>query len=73
MDLYLVSNLIISLALLFQLNDPFVVNKMTFGLFALATFIMAYAHMKYGTNHKYNYPLKVINGLIALMIVYKIA
>lgn len=73
MDLYLVSNIIITFALVFQLLNPYRVNKMTFILIALATFIMAYAHLKYDTNHKYSFPLKIINGVLASIIVYKIA
>ncbi len=71
MDLYFISNLIITIALIMQLQSPYEINKNAFLFIALATFIMAYAHLRYGSTHKYNLPLKVVNGALALMIFYQ--
>lgn len=71
MDIYFFSNLLVTLGLFLQLQTPYALNKMTFILLAISTFMMAYAHMKYGSTHKYNMPLKLLNGALLLMIVYR--
>lgn len=71
MDIYFYSNLLITLGLFLQLQTPYTLNKTTFILLAISTFMMAYAHMKSGSNNKYNLPLKLLNGALLLMIVYR--
>ena len=74
MDIFILSNIIITFALIIQLfslqNNNFI-NPYSFLLITLSTFIMAYAHYKYD-NYKYNVPLKIMNGLIAIFIFIKV-
>jgi len=75
MDIFLLSNLIITIALIIQLislqNNNNFINPYSFLLLSLSTFIMAYAQYKYD-NYKYNVPLKIMNGLIAIIIFIKV-
>jgi hypothetical protein len=72
MDLFFISNIIITIALLIQLsyikkNN----NKITsffFLLFSISTLTMAYAQYKYNDNYHYSVPLKLFNGIVSLFI-----
>jgi hypothetical protein len=73
MDMFLLSNLLLSVALIIQLmqvrKKNKAINPITFILIAVATFIMANAQRMYG-DQSYNIVVKIINGLIAVAIVY---
>jgi len=75
MDIFLLSNLIITIALIIQLislqNNNNFINPYSFLLLSLSTFIMAYTQYKYD-NYKFNVPLKIMNGLIAIIIFIKV-
>lgn len=70
MDIFLLSNIIITIALIIQvlsLQNSNSINPYSFLLLSLSTFIMAYAQYKYD-NYKYNVPIKIINGILALLV-----
>ncbi len=73
MDVFILSNLLLSIALIIQFiqiqNNNKNINPYTFILLALATFIMAMAQYKYGYE-LFNVLIKLFNGVIALGIVY---
>jgi hypothetical protein len=73
MDMFLLSNLLLSIALIIQLmqvrKKNKAINPITFILIALATFIMANAQRIY-SDDSLNVIIKVFNGIIAVGIVY---
>ncbi len=74
MDIFLVANILITLALILQfltLQNNKRINPYSFLLISLSTFIMAYAQYKYKDN-KYNIGLKIINGIISTIIFIQI-
>jgi hypothetical protein len=73
MDAFLLSNLLLTIALVIQLIQVHkknkTINPITFILIALAAFIMANAQRIY-SNDNLNVIIKVFNGIIAVGIVY---
>jgi hypothetical protein len=74
MDIFLLSNIIITIALIIQVlslqyNNS--INPYSFLLLSLSTFIMAYAQYKYD-NYKYNVPVKILNGILAILVFVKV-
>ena len=71
--MFLLSNLLLSIALIIQLmqvrKKNKAINPITFILIALATFIMANAQRIY-SDDSLNVIIKVFNGIIAVGIVY---
>jgi 4-hydroxybenzoate polyprenyltransferase len=72
MDLFLISNIFITIALLIQLyyiqNINYKITSLFFLLFSISTLIMAYAQYKYNDDYKINVPIKLFNGIISLVI-----
>lgn len=70
MDMFLLSNIIITVALIIQvlsLQYNNLINPYSFLLLSLSTFIMAYYQYKYD-NYKYNVSIKILNGILAIIV-----
>ena len=73
LDLFLLANIIITIAYILQIvsiygNNIFTMNPYSFLLISLGTFIMGYAQYQYSDNVKVNVPIKIINGILTFLI-----